>query len=270
MKKEARDNTGQRLYITIILFLLAVVSLTAATAAWFTIADHSKVQSMGLDIYSGASLRFDLVPHDTLEEYTKTLEFEEIASYVLQHEGTDWKNNPLEPVTTKNCTVFTSEKGKRIDAKSGSYLEFTLHFMAAEDMVVHLTSENSKDKEDGTRVLSDSGGLVEAMRISFTSEQGTSVYDPGDGEDPLDGINTFTLPSADKMVYNDSNALFSLKAYQNLPVKVRVWLEGTDKACTDELRGTEYSIRLRFEGTDEDNNRLDGTYMRNTEETEQQ
>ena len=38
---------------------------------------------------------------------------------------------------------------------------------------------------------------------------------------------------------------------------LRVWLEGTDEACTDELRDMDYSIRLRFVGTDENGNLLE-------------
>ena len=41
------------------------------------------------------------------------------------------------------------------------------------------------------------------------------------------------------------------------PVVIRIWLEGTDEACTDDLRDADYSIRLRFAGTDEDGNLLE-------------
>jgi hypothetical protein len=59
------------------------------------------------------------------------------------------------------------------------------------------------------------------------------------------------------MVLSSDNSLFSLKKEVDKPVVVRVWLEGTDEACTDALRGADYSIRLRFLGTDEDNNVLE-------------
>lgn len=269
MKRTDETETGKRLYISIALLLLAIVSITAATTAWFTIADHTRVQSMSLDIYGGASLRFDLEPHKTLEEYEKTLTFSEICSRVLREQGVDWKKTALEPVTTSDYAEFTLENGTKAKSKTGQYLEFTLHFMAAEDMVVHLTSANSDKAQDGTAITSKTQGLVDAMRISFTDGDRTSVFDPG-GEMNGSGEKNeiFGLPSADKMVYNNANALFSLKAYQDLPILVHVWLEGTDEACTDELRGAEYSIRLRFEGTDEENRPLDGRSVRKNRETE--
>jgi hypothetical protein len=70
---------------------------------------------------------------------------------------------------------------------------------------------------------------------------------------------TFGLASADRMVLNDANAMFSLQADVDKPVLVHIWLEGTDESCTDALQGADYSIRLRFAGTDSENNELDGT-----------
>ena len=60
------------------------------------------------------------------------------------------------------------------------------------------------------------------------------------------------------VTYSDDNALFSLTAYENKPVTLRLWLEGTDEACTDAIRKAEYSVRLRFVGTDENGNLLEG------------
>lgn len=44
---------------------------------------------------------------------------------------------------------------------------------------------------------------------------------------------------------------------------VHIWLEGTDEACTDQLRGADYSIQMRFVGTDEAGNELDGAEREN-------
>ena len=265
--KEKERKKGKQLYISLILLLLALVSITAATTAWFTIADHTKVQSMGLEIFSGGSLRFDLVPHETLEEYTKTLTFEEICRFALQEQGTDLEEYVLEPVTTQDCSEFVLENDTVVESDSGKYLEFTLHFMAGEDMIVHLTSANSEGKEDGTLVSSQPEEMVQTLRISFTAADRINIYSPGGiRTEAPQGTGIFTLPSADEMVYNDSNALFSLNAYEDFPVVVHIWMEGTDEACTDELRGAEYSVRMRFEGTDEENRPIDGTSRRQTEE----
>jgi len=256
MKNTNEKNSTRRLLTTsILLALLAFVSVTAATAAWMTIADRTRVRSMRMEITTGANLRFDLDAHDTFDEYVKTLSFDEIAARILQDQGYDPKANPLTPVTTQNFETFVLESGAA--AKKEYYLEFTLHFMATEDMIVHLTSASSSGGSDGTRVESQKQGVPDAMRISFTEAE-VSVYDPGmgGGSTAVTGGKQFGLPAGGSMTYTDDNALFSLKANVDKPVVVRVWLEGTDPSCNDAIRNADYKIWLRFIGTDENGNPL--------------
>lgn len=250
-----KNNTRRLLITSVLLALLAFVSVTAATAAWMTIADRTRVRSMRMEITSGANLRFDLDAHDSFEDYVKTLSFAEIAARIARDQGYDPKTHPLTPVTTRNFETFVLENGTA--AKKEYYLEFTLHFMATEDMIVHLTSASSSGGSDGTRVESQRQGVPDAIRISFT-EADISVYDPGLGDTstPIDGGKQFGLPSGGGVTYNDGNALFSLKANEDKPVVVRVWLEGTDPACNDSIRNADFKIWLRFIGTDENGNPL--------------
>ena len=126
--------------------------------------------------------------------------------------------------------------------------------------MVHLTSANGADGSGGTRISSDEPNLPKAMRISFTTDQ-TCVYDPGLGDTVRQtaGYRSFGLPEGGAMTYHPGNALFSLKKEVDQPVVVRIWLEGTDEACTDALRRAAYSIQLRFVGTDENGNLLEGS-----------
>lgn len=252
-----------RLKLAILLSLLALVSVTAASVAWFTIADFTKVYSMSMDITSGTNLRFDLDPHSTFEEYVKVLTFRQIADRLKTDRGFDMRNKPLEPVTTTDCEQFLYQDGRVVNVNSGAYLDFTLHFFATSDMYVHLTSADSKGEKDGTAITSKNAALPDAMRISFTIEDATYVYEPDRTKtERIAGITYFGLPAADKMELNADNTLFFLPKETNRPVQVRVWLEGTDPACDDRLRASDYQIRLRFIGTDENNRILDGSQDR--------
>lgn len=249
------NHSGQKLYISLLLVLIALVSVTAATVAWFTIADNTKLHSMSMDVSSGPAIRFDLDPHNEVSLYKKTLSFSEIAERILADRGFDMREEPLNPVTTQDCVEFTRRNGTVVSADSGSYLEFTLHFIATKDVVVHLTSENSAGKTDGTLVSSKTqDALPQAMRISFTADGETVIFDPGMGDrvESENGIRTFGLPDGNHMVYTDKNALFRLQQEVDKPVVVRIWLEGTDPACDNSLQGVDYSIRLRFESTNAD------------------
>lgn len=253
MKKN--HSTRRLAYTSVLLVLLALACVTAATVAWMTIADRTRVRSMRMEITTGSNLRFDLDAHETFEEYIKTLSFQQIRQRIRQEKGFDPAEAPLTPVTTTDCVNFTLEDGTA--AKTEYYLEFTLHFMATEDMVVHLTSADGADGSGGTRISSDAAALPDAMRISFTAEQ-TAVYDPGMGDTSYQTgtIRSFGLPAGSQMVCHEGNALFSLKKGIDKPVTVRIWLEGTDEACTDALRSADYKIQLRFVGTDENGNLL--------------
>lgn len=253
-----QKETKQRLYLSILLFFVALVSVSAASVAWFTIADFTRVHSMSMEITTGINLRFDLDAHDTFDEYVKTLKFTDIAERVRRDKGYDMRTVPLEPVTTEDFEQFTFEHGDVVENDSGAYQEFILHFMATEDMLVHLTSADTDGAKDGTRVTSDNPALPQAMRIAFTVGDMTYVYAPGMGDVAAERENAvwFGLPTSADMVLNDNNAMFWLKKDEDKPVKVQIWLEGTDPVCTDELRNADYSIMLRFIGTDENNNPL--------------
>lgn len=262
-KKDGKEKSAEakRLYLSILLALIALVSIVAASVAWFTIADFTKVYSMGMEVTSGTNLRFDLDPHEQYEDYVKTLTFAQIADRIKRDKGYDMRTVPLEPVTTSDYVTFTLEDGTVVSNTSGSYLEFTLHFMATDQMLVHLTSANSKGQKDGTGVRSSNKNLPAAMRISFTVDGNTFIYDPGmgDGAEKSGRAVIFGLDDEEHMVLSENNQLFWLNKHENKPVIVRVWLEGTDPECTDQLRKADYGISLRFVGTDNNHKILDGS-----------
>lgn len=260
--KEAPQKDGQSrfgsLSTSLLLLLVALVCVTAATTAWFTIADRTRVHNFAMNVSAGPSIRFDLNPHDSIEDYVQTLRFGDIADRILKDQGYDPRVTPLEPVTTKDYVNYMLEDETLVAPSGGQYLEFTLHFIANQDLVVHLSSADTQGQFDGTEVSSDVRELPQAMRISFSDGTWTYVYSPGQKAGSyMDGnAKIFGLPDGSRMVYNNDNAMFSLRENVNKPIVVRIWLEGTDEACTDAVQAAEYQIQLRFEATDENNNVL--------------
>lgn len=249
----------KKLSFSILLGLFALVSVTAATVAWFSIADFTKLYSMSMEITSGINLRFDIDPHDTFEEYTKTLSFQQISERMEREKGHRIEDAVLTPVTTSDGTTFSLEDGSIVTASEGAYLEYTLYFMATQDMYIHLTTENQSGKTDGTLISSSNPDLPRAMRVAFTVGEMTYIYNPSmaGGSKTKGKIKEFGLPNSENMVFSNDNAMFFLNKDESKQVIVKIWLEGTDPACTDALRKADYSIRLRFEGTDSENNKLE-------------
>lgn len=239
------NRAGSNLVTSLLLLLVALVAVSAVSYAWFTLSDNTRLNTLRMDVTTGLSLRFDLDPHAEFTDYKQTLSFEEIADRILKDQGFDMREVPLDPVTSEDGQNFFLENGTGVLPTSGKYLEFTLHFMAMSDMYVHIVDFASAAGEDnGTLIWSNSEPqLGQAMRMSFTWQEGSHIYSY------RSGINYNE--------FNDDNKMFFLRAETDKPVVVRIWLEGTDPLCTNDLKGADYSIRMRFEGTDENNQPLE-------------
>lgn len=246
-----KQNKDGSWLTSILLLLVALVCATAATTAWLTLSDRTKVHNFGMDVTTGPSIRFDLDPHDDFMDYVQELTFEQVAARILAEKGFQPAQTPLMPVTTSNYRSFHLENGETVDPREGYYLEFTLHFMSTEDVIVHLSSANSEGKNDGTRVSSQIPKLPSAMRISFTDGDTTYIYDPGMGAGSTKSGANKTFGLGRPMVYNEDNAMFWLYKGQNKPIRVHLWVEGTDESCDDDIQAGDYQIALRFEATDE-------------------
>ena len=228
----------------ILLISVALIAVTAVSYAWFSISDNARLSTMYMDVTSGLSLRIDLDSHEDFEEYKQSLPFSDIESRIYSEYGIDIASVPMEPVTTSDLSSFVFEKGNAASASEGHYITFTLHFIAQGDMWVHLTSSSSQNAENGTYIGSENGNseaMAQAMRIGFRHEGGTFIYDPG--EDDIAGLT-------------DYNRLFFVEKEKDYPVTVYIWMEGTDPYCTNELKGLDWILRMRFEGSDENNNPL--------------
>lgn len=243
-------------YMTTVFFLIVgLLSLIGTTFAWFTIADRGRVSSMSIEITNGANLYFDVEPHEDIDDYFKVISLERLSSKTKQLYGYELSKNVLHPVTTKNGKIFTNENGEKVEANSGYYIEIPLNFISTNDMYVHLTTENEKGMSNGTLVNSDNEKLIKTLRISFEADGENSIYNPSmsEGTSEFNGMKVFGLNKFDQMVYSENNSLFYLRSFENKEVIMRIWIEGTDEYCTNDLKGSTFSLRLRFAGTDKEN-----------------
>ena len=240
-----------RLTTTVVLALFALVAIAMATFAWFSIADSAKTRMLMLDANADGALRFDLDAHGSFDQYVHTLGFDAISSRIASEKGVDIDASKLQPVTTSDYENFTFEDGSAADASTGAYLEFTLHFMSEKDLTVRLTGQDADDGASGTRFSSSTDGMASAMRMSFTADGRTWVYNPhaGAGAQTSGSVTTFGL---DTNAATSASDMFGLVEEVDKPVTVRIWLEGTDENCTNMLKGADYSVSMRFEGIEDE------------------
>ncbi len=248
VERNREQETRHHLAVTLVLAGLALVAVAMSTFAWFSIADSAKVRSLAIEMNTDGSLRFDLDAHERFTDYVITLGFDQITSRIGSEQGVDVDASSLQPVTSSDGQTFSFENGGEASASTGAFLEFTLHFISLQDSVVRLTGQDGEDGAQGTAFLSSaSDSLPLAMRMSFTADGQTWIYDPNvaAGSAAQGAATTFGLDANEATA---ASSMFSLTAEQDKSVLVRIWLEGTDSNCTNSIKGADYSVSMRFEG----------------------
>lgn len=254
---DKRRVLRRRKRLILSLSILAILGLSTATYAWFTVNTFAGVEDFEMKISTGEQLLVSMENHGTnLDLYTHTITNEMIDSY-LRKQGTSLDDIILDPVTSDDGSKFRFEHGNPAKANE-AYLEYECYFIATCDMWVHLTTEDAEYAEDsGTRVSSNSPApqneVTQACRVDFESaKNGVSTYEPNKGN-PVTRLTTFDLPKG-TMVYNNGNRLFHLDEMTPTKVTVRLWIDGEDPQCDDDIQEANLRVQLSFIGCDDNNN----------------
>lgn len=252
-------HNRRRKILIIFIAVITLLSMTTATVAWFTVNTLAGVSQLDLHISMSAQLKVSMDDHGTdLDQYVKVITNEMIDNYLARND-TSLSNIMLDPVTTSDGRSFVSQRGTSREPNNRTYLEFECYFIATEDMWVELTTESTQQGlDDGTKVTTTSTGaradVVNCTRVSFTADNSpnsTAIYEPNRGY-PINNQTTFDLPSG-TMVYSDETRLFHLNQLEPTKVTIRIWIDGEDPECDDDVQDAQLSIQLGFVGCDENN-----------------
>ncbi len=247
----------RRKRLVVFLAIITLLSMTTATVAWFTVNTFAGVDNLDLHISVSAQLKVAMEDFGTdLDKYTKVITNDMIDEY-LAKQNTKLEDLVLDPVTTTEGTKFTNQGGTVREPNKRSYLEFECYFIATEEMWVHLTTESAEQNKDtGTKVTTTSTGpkadVVNCARVDFTTdESGTAIYEPNKGA-AVNNQNTFDLPSG-TMVYSNNTRIFHINQLKPTKVTIRLWIEGNDPQCDDDVQEAQLGVQLGFIGCDENN-----------------
>lgn len=255
-----RQRLRKRKRLIAFLSILAILGLSSATYAWFTVNTFAGVQDFELEISMGEDLRVSMENHGSdIDQYVHVVTNEMVDSYLKDY-NTSLDEMVLSPVTTSDGTKFTYQHGQVVNPNE-PYLEFKVWFIATTDMYVHLTTEGTDDDEHehilGTEVTTTSpapqSDIVKAIRMSFDSGDSYKTYEPNKGASLSTALPTFDLPSG-PMNYNNSNQLFHLEKLTPKQVTLRLWCEGEDPECDNDVQRANFRIQLSFLGCDENGN----------------
>ena len=94
--------------------------------------------------------------------------------------------------------------------------------------------------------------VVSCTRVSYTTESnGTATFENNKGA-AVTSLSTFDLPSG-TMVYSDGTRLFHLDEMKPKKVTIRLWIEGEDPQCNDDVQEANLQVQMSFVGTDNNN-----------------
>ena len=250
-------NLKSRKRLIIFIAILTVMSMTTATVAWFSVNTFAGVDT--LDVHISVAAQLKVAMHDygkDLSKYGKVITNEMIDEF-LAGDNTKLSEIVLDPVTTSDGRRMVNKNGTERKRNNKSFLEFDCYFIATEPMWVHLTTEDADDKRDsGTKVTSDSPSpkneVVSCTRVSYTTESnGTAVFENNKGG-TINGLNTFDLPSG-QMVYTNNTRLFHLDELTPKKVTMRLWIDGEDPQCDDDVQEADLKVQMSFVGCDDNN-----------------
>ncbi|MGN0550477.1 MAG: hypothetical protein ACI4I4_01365 [Acutalibacteraceae bacterium] len=244
-----------KLKTVVLLAIVALLAVLTGTLAWFTLNTFVAVQDLEMTIGTGAQLLVSLEDHGTdLDKYTKVITNEMINDYLKSYD-TNLEEILLDPLTSDKGIELKTRRGSVREANKGGYLEFPAYFIATKEMYVHLTSDDTAaNKDDGTGVSTTSTGekadVVNCPRVSFEEDGRTVIYEPHKGS-PVAGQTTIDLPTP--MNYTNGSRLFHLDAMKPKKIIIRLWVEGEDPECDDDVQEAQLTVKLCFMGTDENN-----------------
>lgn len=248
-----------KLKTTIMILIIALLAVCTGTLAWFTLNTFSAVNDLEMTIGTGAQLLVSTEDHGTdLSKYVKEITNEMINDYLkksLNDNEAGIDKIVLDPSTSDRGIDILTRGGKKREANTGGYLEFPIYFIATKDMYVHLTSDDTAtNKNDGSSVSTTETGVkadvINCPRISFEENGTTRIWEPNQGS-PVAGQSTFDLPNP--MSYTNNTRLFHLDAMKPKKIMIRLWVEGEDPQCDDDVQNAQLTVALCFMGTDENN-----------------
>lgn len=287
MKHEDHKKIGAKVKTSVFLLILALIAITTATYAWFTITTAGKVNEMSLQVTTGEKLGISTSYQTDITAYQNTITTEMVNEKLKRAFG--YENGladlKLAPLTSGNGIRLYTRGANQAQTPVAAapetdqnYLELELWFMATREMYIYLTAADSTAgagdgtlvSQDGTKNAGTQNRVAEASRLSFTTytdgtgttldtQYGTMIYEPQKqtgvtltGQAAAEGgatQRTFDLAAGDQL-------MFKLEANAPKRVVVRLWLEGEDPQCTNLADGINIerawlNARLRFVAKDE-------------------
>lgn len=275
MKKQTKKTKGQRVRGIVMMSLICIMLLSAATYAWFTLSNTAKVANMTLTVGNVTGLQIAEDTGSGAGTYGASIDYTgKIKGKFLPATTLDGKAM-LEPVYNDEGAVSSTkaatkklDKNTTSDGTEGYYYETSFYLKAlGANASVKLKDGTGLDgtgvatgDEAGTYVLESASkdhlGCA-AIRISLSNSSETLVYEPNNGisvstgtratdsRTSKDPVATTSLQKNDGSFTSQSQKL-TLVANTDTKITMRMWIEGSDVQCVNEIAANELAAQLQF------------------------
>ena len=252
--KKAQARIKRR--TTFLLSVIAMLVLITATLAWFTLSNFASVNDITLNISTAPELYLDIENRGTedLSLWKKTLTNEMVNTYLTSVNAPQIADQLLDPVTTANGVNFFSQSGVARTANEDTYMEFKVWFIATKDMYVHLSGQTVEveGEQCTTSVTTTETGpkadVVNCLRVSFEDDGTAAIYEPNKGA-AVANQTTFDVSET----FSNDTRLFHLDAMSPKQITLRIWIEGEDPECDNDVQSANVTLEMLFGGSDENN-----------------
>ncbi len=244
---------------TFLLSIIAMLVLITGTLAWFTLSNFASVSDITLKVSTAPELYLDIENRGTdVSLWKKTLTNEMVNTALTSAGAPKLQDQLLDPVTSSNGISFANQSGAARKSNDTSYIEFKVWFIATQEMWVHLSGDNVEvdGKAATTKVSTTETGskadIVKAIRLSYEDSGSAAIWEPNKGS-AVAGQNTFDVSAT----LSNSTRLFHLDKLTPKQITFRIWAEGNDPECDNDVQSSQVTIEMLFAGTGEDNTSLE-------------
>lgn len=240
---------------TFLLSIIAMLVLITATLAWFTLSNFASVNDINLKISTAPQLYLDIENRGTdVTQWKKTLTNDMINTYLRSQNAKELANQLLDPVTSSNGISMANRSGAARQANDDTFLEFKVWFIATNDMWVHLSGQTVQvvDHNATTSCTTTETGakadVIRAVRVSYEDSGSAKIWEPNKGT-AVAGQTTFDVSQS----FSNDTRIFHVDKLTPKQITFRIWLEGEDPECDNDVQEANLTIQMLFGGTDDNN-----------------
>lgn len=241
---------------TFLLSVIAMLVLITATLAWFTLSNFASVNEINLKISTAPELYLDIENRGNTDMslWKKTLTNDMINTALRAQNAPILSEQLMDPVTTTNGITFTGQTGNSRSANATTYIEFKVWFISTADMWVHLSGQTAQveGKDATTKCTTTETGskadVVRAVRVSYEDSGSAAIWEPNKGA-AVNGQTTFDV----SQTFSNDTRLFKLDKLTPKQITFRIWAEGNDPECDNDVQDANVTFEMLFGGTDENN-----------------